>query len=1029
MKIKQKRIISLFLAIMMLFSVLPSGTMTASAANGVKSKLDSVISSYPSGTRWTGSFDGGSQCYGFAKMVTYKVFGTYNGRYRSWLYNGTSTSGMNTVASITNFSYDNVKNLLSKAKCGDILQFDTINSNTNSGMHSMVVYSVSSESFKVYDCNSDENCGVKLRNCNYGQWTYRSSRKLTLLHSDNYSTVDGTSEPHVHTYTGSYFEAAHPHRVYQKCSCGKTKYTGATKAYHNCSTCMKLSASYVMPVKAYTINTGKTTVYSSVNGTAKSNKIYDTDLCTISQIYDCGWCKVTFPLDAGGTDTGYCKIGVFMKGGGYIAYASKQTATYRRSDLKTSNGNVASGAKIYILGTAGSAVQIAFPLNSSTWKVGWVPVSAIKGTVAYNANGGSGSMTSTTAKYNSTFTLSANKFTKTGYTFSGWNVYRSSDKKWYVSGQGWKTASEISSKGYTKTLYKNQWSGTFGSSWMNLAKTNDTFTFYAVWMPNKLSVNYNANGGTITSDTYKLSNNIVYNKSDNSKYAQSWTYNSAKSNGLVNVSTLGLTREGYTFKGWGTTSAGGTIFDQNDTKLLPTNINSAIKNGNCSTTLYAIWTPKTYLVKYDANGGSGAPASQTKTYGKNLSLSSVKPIREGYEFLGWAISSTASSAVYQPGSAYSANSAVTLYAVWKETVPIVSHTHEWNTDYTVDKEPTCSEDGIKSIHCKTCNETKEAVVIPAKGHSYKEVILKEATCSEVGIKANVCSECGAEKDRIEIPMTQHHYVSTVTKQPTCCEEGLQEDICFECSTHTNSKILPMTEHDFGEWEIETEATAESDGTESRKCNNCGFTETKNIDYIPVYDENAPRISLTSCDAKAGKEVEIQVKLENNPGITALRLVVNFDENALEMTGFEFGEALSSMNRGTSQNYGNDYSFSMYSAISDLTDCGTLATIKFKVKDDIEDGEYPVSIMYDQDDIFNLNGDCVNFEIESGAVIVNSCLLGDVNSDGKINMRDVVLLQQVVNGWNVTYSKDAADYNSDGKINMRDIVALQQYING
>lgn len=45
------------------------------------------------------------------------------------------------------------------------------------------------------------------------------------------------------------------------------------------------------------------------------------------------------------------------------------------------------------------------------------------------------------------------------------------------------------------------------------------------------------------------------------------------------------------------------------------------------------------------------------------------------------------------------------------------------------------------------------------------------------------------------------------------------------------------------------------------------------------------------------------------------------------------------------------------------------------------------------------------------------------------MRDVVLLQQVVNGWNVTYNKDAADYNGDGKTNMRDIVALQQYING
>lgn len=280
-----------------------------------------------------------------------------------------------------------------------------------------------------------------------------------------------------------------------------------------------------------------------------------------------------------------------------------------------------------------------------------------------------------------------------------------------------------------------------------------------------------------------------------------------------------------------------------------------------------------------------------------------------------------------------------------------SHTHEWDKDYTVDKQPTCTENGLKSIHCKTCNETKDITIIPS------------------------------------------------------------------------------ISHDFSKWETKTEATPESDGTEIRRCKNCGYTETRNIDYIPVYDENAPRISMAGVNAKAGEEVEVQVKLENNPGITSLRLVVNYDEDALEMTGFTFGDALSSMNKATSQNYGNGYSFSMYSATADLTDCGTLATIKFKVNENAEEGEYPIAITYDPDDIFNLNGDCIGFDIENGAINVNSYLLGDLNDDGKINMRDVVLLQQVVNGWNVAYNKDAADYNGDGKINMRDIVALQQYING
>lgn len=246
----------------------------------------------------------------------------------------------------------------------------------------------------------------------------------------------GDTSTHTHSYTGSNFEKAHPHKVYKKCSCGKIQYTGSTKAYSECSTCMKVSSSYVHPVKAYTINTGKTVVYNKVSGTAKSNKIYDTDLCTISEVYDCGWCKVTFPLDSGGTETGYVKISVFMKSAGYGCYTSKQLTTYSRSDLKTSIGKAASGDKIYILGNTSSAVQIAYPLSSGGYKVGWVPISSISSTIKYNANGGTGTMSNQSVNYKSTLTLALNKFTRSGYAFSGWNVYRSSDKTWYVRGQG-----------------------------------------------------------------------------------------------------------------------------------------------------------------------------------------------------------------------------------------------------------------------------------------------------------------------------------------------------------------------------------------------------------------------------------------------------------------------------------------------------------------------------------------------------------------------------------------------------------------
>lgn len=72
----------------------------------------------------------------------------------------------------------------------------------------------------------------------------------------------------------------------------------------------------------------------------------------------------------------------------------------------------------------------------------------------------------------------------------------------------------------------------------------------------------------------------------------------------------------------------------------------------------------THTVSYNANGGTGAPGNQTKTWGYVLTLSSQVPTREGYTFLGWATSSTATEAQYQPGSQYGADVTVTLYAVW-----------------------------------------------------------------------------------------------------------------------------------------------------------------------------------------------------------------------------------------------------------------------------------------------------------------------------------------------------------------------------
>lgn len=78
---------------------------------------------------------------------------------------------------------------------------------------------------------------------------------------------------------------------------------------------------------------------------------------------------------------------------------------------------------------------------------------------------------------------------------------------------------------------------------------------------------------------------------------------------------------------------------------------------------YTVPRPQ-HTVRYDANGGTGAPGNQTKTWGYVLTLSTQVPTRTGYTFLGWATSRTAVTAQYQPGGSYGTDADVTLYAVW-----------------------------------------------------------------------------------------------------------------------------------------------------------------------------------------------------------------------------------------------------------------------------------------------------------------------------------------------------------------------------
>ncbi len=88
--------------------------------------------------------------------------------------------------------------------------------------------------------------------------------------------------------------------------------------------------------------------------------------------------------------------------------------------------------------------------------------------------------------------------------------------------------------------------------------------------------------------------------------------------------------------------------------------------GNTTTGTVTIKTKATYMVTYNNNGGTGAPPSQTKIEGTHLTLSAKKPTRVGYAFLEWKDSTVANANTYYPGSLYTKDSNLNLYALWEK---------------------------------------------------------------------------------------------------------------------------------------------------------------------------------------------------------------------------------------------------------------------------------------------------------------------------------------------------------------------------
>ena len=311
---------------------------------------------------------------------------------------------------------------------------------------------------------------------------------------------------------------------------------------------------------------------------------------------------------------------------------STDTYTWTTTTSYTFAGWYTSATGGSYVGSSGSSYT---PTGNTTLYAHWNESSSTSYTyyykIIYNANGGSGApstYTTSSSSSSASIMISGSTPSWSNHTFKGWAT----------------SSTAVFPDYYKSTAY------TFSYG---------TTTLYAVWHQTA-TVQFNANGGS----------GAPSSMSDTGAMGSSYSF-------LIPATTP--TKSGYQFKGWATSST--ATEPEYSTEAYIT-----VQYGSTAT-LYAVWGLTTYYSKlfYNANGGTGAPATDTMSSqyssqpsAANHYVSTTVPTWTNHTFLGWATSSTATTATYHANDtitvAYSTSSSAgtTLYAVWKSNTVTLS---------------------------------------------------------------------------------------------------------------------------------------------------------------------------------------------------------------------------------------------------------------------------------------------------------------------------------------------------------------------
>lgn len=177
----------------------------------------------------------------------------------------------------------------------------------------------------------------------------------------------------------------------------------------------------------------------------------------------------------------------------------------------------------------------------------------------------------------------------------------------------------------------------------------------------------------------------------------------------------------------------------------------------------------------------------------------------------------------------------------------------------------------------------------------------------------------------------------------------------------------------------------------------------------------------------GDTFTVAVRIANNPGIAKAMVWVSYDSTVLELTERAVADFPGATFSAASSD--NPYQINWTSSANvNVTTDGALALLTFAVKASAP-CRTTVRVDYSTSYTTASSGEGVAFATESGTISIDESISGDVNGNGVVNLMDAAILQQYLNGWDVTVDAVAADVKGDDTLNNCDLVVLLRYLNG